>query len=88
MTFTLLGAVVAYSKVLNSIGLLLDISGAYLLFKFGLPEEIRRSGAIALALEQVDEAEAAKAKCYDRRGKFGLGLLVVGFVLQLLSNFF
>jgi hypothetical protein len=88
MTFTLLGALVAFSKVLNSIGLFLDIWGAFLLFKFGLPEEIRRSGANALVLEQVDVAEAAKAKRYDRRGKFGLGLLLVGFVLQLLSNFF
>lgn len=84
---TLLGCTVEVSKLLNSSGLVLDIAGAYMLFKFGLPAEISRSGAQYLELEQNDIDEAKKAQKYDRLGRFGLGLLVGGFVLQLASNF-
>jgi hypothetical protein len=71
----------------NSAGLVLDIGGAYLLFRFGLPAEISRSGAVHLVAEQANAAEIALGKRYDRWGHTGLGLLIAGFVLQLLSNF-
>jgi hypothetical protein len=56
----ILGVAIAASKLVNSVGLALDIAGALLLFKFGLPEEISRSGHGALLVEQVDEAEVAR----------------------------
>jgi len=64
-----------------------DILGALLLWKYGLPEPISRSGAIHLIAEESDDAEIAKAKQFDRRARVGIGLLVLGFALQLLSNF-
>lgn len=78
---------VTYSTWINSVGLVLDICGAVLLWKYGLPEAISREGHQYIVLEQKDEAEAEKAKAYDFWSKLGLGLLIFGFVLQLVSNF-
>jgi hypothetical protein len=75
------------ANLLNSVGLVLDIVGAVLLWRYGLPEALSRSGAIYMILEQNDPAEAAKAKWYDRLANWGMLLLVVGFALQLASNF-
>lgn len=47
---------------LNTLGLGLDIIGVIMLFKFGLPEHLDRSGNIGLVLEQVDEAGRKKRK--------------------------
>jgi hypothetical protein len=74
-----------WPPILNSAGLLLDIVGVVLLFKYGLPEEIRRSGSVSLSVGK-DEKEAKRAKLYVRRGRLGLGLLIAGFFLQLVSN--
>jgi hypothetical protein len=71
--------------VLNSAGLLLDIIGVVLLFKFGLPEDISRTGTGFLITHQ-DEDEVKRAKLYDRLGMLGLALLIAGFALQLASN--
>ena len=78
---------ISCSDTVNSIGLLLDIAGAILLWKYGLPESISREGTIPLVIGQIDGAEVAKAKTYDCWSKFGLTLLILGFVLQLISNF-
>jgi len=74
-------------KIINTIGLLFDIIGVCFIWKFGLPENISRTGAITLILEQTDKNEIKKAKQYDFRSKIGLFLIIVGFALQLLSNF-
>jgi hypothetical protein len=74
------------SASINDVGLLLDIVGAVLLFKFGLPAAISREGHVHLVAEQVDEAEIRRSNRYDRLGKVGLALLVDGFALQLISN--
>ncbi len=71
----------------NSVGLLCDIVGTVLVWRFGLPQPLDRSGAIHLILEQADEAERAKAARYDRFAGVGIGLLLIGFSLQLASNF-
>ena len=75
------------SNVVNSIGLVCDITGALLIWRYGLPEAINRSGAIHLICEQSDEAEIVKAKWYDRLALHGIVLVIVGFVIQLVSNF-
>lgn len=50
----------------NSLGLFLDILGVILLFRFGLPQDVRRGGESFSRTEGVDQREAAKAKRYDR----------------------
>jgi len=87
LEIAIFGAGVPWSKVVNSIGLVLDISGAILLFKFGLPEDVRREGQSYLLLESTDEDQIAKGKRYDRYGKLGVALLVSGFFFQFVSNF-
>jgi hypothetical protein len=77
----------ATANVVNSRGLICDIIGALILWRYGLLEPISRRGAIYLVCEQSDDAEAAKGKRYDRIALWGIALLVVGFGIQLVSNF-
>ena len=87
MSIALLCAAIPLAKVVNSVGLLLDVAGVLLLFKFGLPEDVRRKGESYLLLEKTDEAEMAKGKRYDFWARVALSLVLLGFVLQLISNF-
>ena len=75
------------SDIVNSIGLIFDILGAIVLFKFGLPASINREGNSVLLLEGTDERMRAKADRYDQFGRLGLGALITGFTVQLVSNF-
>ncbi len=75
------------SNIVNSLGLILDILGAVLIFIFGLPAKIDRDGHGFLIIESDNQEEKAKAKKYDCYSALGLCLLIVGFVLQLISNF-
>ena len=75
------------SRMLAAIGLALDLSGALLLWKYGLPESLSRDGSINLICEQQDQAEVAKARRYDRWGTAALCLISLGFALQLLATF-
>lgn len=75
------------SNCVNSFGLLLDIVGVMLIWRFGLPEPILRSGAKYLITGMIDEKEKEKAEHFHTLSKVGLGLVIIGFVLQLVSNF-
>jgi len=75
------------STLVNSIGLILDIIGALLLIKFGIPPKIDREGHMHLVLEQVDQDEIEKAGAFDRWSTFAIWLIVAGFALQLVSNY-
>jgi hypothetical protein len=74
-------------KLVNSLGLVCDVIGALLIWKYGLPESISRTGVIHIIAEQSDDDEIAKAKRFDYWARLGIGLLVFGFILQLVSNF-
>ena len=76
---------------INSLGLALDIIGVILLFIFGLPSRFVTDGPPRELLSfgvDTDGVEQWKKKWkrYDRWSRFGLVLLVVGFVLQIVSN--
>jgi hypothetical protein len=75
-----------HSTCVNSLGLVLDIVGAVLLWLYGIPEPISRTGAQYLITGMTDEKTKQKAKRFHTLSKLGLGLLIVGFVLQLASN--
>ena len=74
------------SAYLNDTGLVVDIIGAVLLFKFGLPDSINRKGHIYLITEQNNPEEERKCQQYDRFGKLGLIFIIIGFLLQVISN--
>ncbi|NQV22101.1 MAG: hypothetical protein HQ511_11855 [Rhodospirillales bacterium] len=71
---------------LNIAGLFLDIAGASLIFKFGLPERISRTGSSFLLLEGTDEGEVKRANVYDTWARAGLTLLILGFAVQAAGN--
>ena len=71
--------------ILSTSGLVLDIAGVILLYKYGLPAEVRRSG-IQLIGWGLDEEEIKEAKRYDRISLGAICLLVVGFGLQIVST--
>jgi hypothetical protein len=73
-------------KWFGPIGLILDIIGAYLIFKYGLPEELSRTGATFIVTEEENADEIVKAKKYDKLSKLGFRLLIVGFLFQLISS--
>lgn len=72
---------------LNSGGLFMDIVGGFLIFIFGLPENINRDGAIGIVTGETDEDEKKKGRRYDFCARAGLCLLILGFALQLVSNY-
>lgn len=78
---------ITVSAFVNSAGLVLDIIGAIFLFIYGVPEHIDKYGHIFIISDDIDEGEKMKWRKYDCWAKFGVGLLILGFVLQLLSNF-
>ena len=73
------------SYALQSLGLISDIIGVCLLFKFGIPEKVQTGGADILTT-RVDQKLKAIEKKYKILGYLGLSLLVIGFVLQLIPS--
>lgn len=72
---------------LNTTGLLMDIFGVILLYKFGLPPSVNRYGYQYLIAEREDLEMKAKAARYDRWSYFALFLILGGFVVQIVSNY-
>ena len=72
--------------VINSVGLGFDIGGVILLFRYGLPEDISKTGETFFQLEGANEEEANKWKWYNKISYLALGFLGFGFFLQLVSN--
>ena len=75
------------ANCINSIGLIFDIIGVVLLFKYGLPSEISSTGSTGLSIEGTDENEVNKWKTYSLWSKIGLSFILIGFAFQLFSNY-
>ena len=73
-------------ELLNSLGLLLDIFGAILIWRYGLPTDVDPQGRNFITTNDRDSNEIAKGKRYRRWQHLGVGFLVSGFGLQLLGN--
>lgn len=73
--------------IVNSLGLIFGIIGSFLIWKFGLPPSVDRTGAQHIILEQRDETEVVKGRKYDFRSGVGFWFLIASFIFQLLSNF-
>ena len=79
------------SATINSIGLFLDIIGVSLLFRYGLPNYVNPAGVVN-ALEEIacsgPTPEGMKLwKRHRWLSVVGLALLIVGFALQIASNY-
>lgn len=73
--------------LLTCIGLILDIIGVCLLFRYGLPPHIAITKASYLVLGNPQE-KTDKAKRYTRISYAALVLLIVGFALQGVAAWF
>lgn len=74
------------ANVVSSTGLVLDIVGVALIFKYGLSADVSKTGADYLVWGGGSE-ETREYRHYKRMSRIGLGCLMVGFALQLASNF-
>jgi hypothetical protein len=81
--------VMTLANWLTVIGLVLDIIGVIMVFKYGLPSRVKEKGSAFGGTETSDQE--LKRKAYNRsieiRAQVGLGLLLLGFVFQLIANF-
>lgn len=74
----------------NTIGLILDIVGAMLLFTHGPPPGVLSKKAGTVILWGIGDREQEQRKI-DRHiwiGRSAIGLIVVGFMLQLIAPVF
>jgi len=74
------------SHTLNLIAYTSQFIGTGIIFKFGVPTVTDTGGKMSLLLEQEDEEEKKKIKNYKYLGMFGLGLIAVGFFLQIIGE--
>ena len=70
---------------LINIGLVLDIIGTLVIFKYGLPSSETKS-IHALSFEDPSPEEKRAIKITKRISPIGIILLVCGFVFQLVGN--
>jgi len=68
--------------ILNALGLILGFIGTILVFRYGLPAiEVLNSGAY------VETEVTAEMRQYSTRSRWGLGMIAVGFLSQLIALF-
>ena len=76
------------AKTLNSIALILSVIGTGLVWKYGLPSEVDEDGASILTFRLSEEEtnnNKKKWRRYLNLNRTGLGLIMLGFFLQLLA---
>lgn len=64
------------------VGLLLNLVGVILLFRYGMPFRVETKGASSFLLEGTDQDAVQVERHYRRLGELGLLLIVVGSGLQ------
>ena len=80
------------NDLVNTIGLAFDIVGVLVVFWFGLAADVPRDAPMGfLIVNEPDETEERAARVKWRRYRclsyLGLLLLVLGFILQIVSNY-
>ena len=71
-------------EVVSTIGLTLDIVGVAIVFRYGLPEEMPEPAVPTWGGTPAETVR--KKKLYPTFSRIGLGLIVVGFALQILAE--
>ena len=79
-----------YHLTISQYGLVSDIVGVILLFKYGFPSKIKSAAGVRIVGE-ISEEEKKRVNKTNRNIKFwgytGLGLIIIGFVLQFIGGF-
>lgn len=76
------------SDIIATIGLLLDIVGVIILWRFGLPPSVDREGRIRYVAPSKDESEILKARRSDVLSRLAIVLILLGFALQIVALHF
>ncbi len=72
---------------LNIAGLILNLIGVILLFRYGMPFRIRTEGKTAKTVVLPSAGQTMRAeRRYDQLGWLGLVLIIVGTALQILAT--
>ena len=76
------------AQLLLTIGLVANLVGVVLLFRYGMPYRVRTGGnQIHWTVDNVDQKTVAAEKTYDALGFLGLVLIVGATVLQVIGTF-
>ena len=75
-----------YSRILNIVGLVLNLAGILILFRWGMPFRVESHGEVTLATGAVDPRGLALDKIFVRCGWVGLILLIIGVILQIIAQ--
>jgi hypothetical protein len=72
---------------LNVIGLVLALAGVLLLFRYGMPYQVRTGGWPQWVDDNPpDQDQIRLERRYDRFGKLGVICIVLGTVCQIIAN--
>jgi len=72
------------TKWLNVSGLVLDLIGVVLLFRYGMPYRVRTGGELLSLKTNVVNTEVVRIEClYDVLGWIGLACIAIGTALQI-----
>jgi len=73
----------------NVAGLILNLIGVILLFRYGMPYRVRTGGNQIRAISgRTDEATVKAEQRYDKLGLVGLVLIVLGTLSQAIGSLF
>jgi hypothetical protein len=75
------------TAALNIIGLVLNLVGVIILFRYGMPFHVPTGGAVHLITGQVDAAEKALESGYEIFGYIGMIAIVVGTGMQIVGAY-
>jgi len=79
-----------YHLTMSQYGLVSDIIGVILLFKYGFPSKIKSTAGVRIVGE-ISAEESRRVNKANLNIKFwgytGLGLIIIGFVLQFFGGF-
>jgi hypothetical protein len=76
------------SSIVNSLGLIINMIGTFLVWKYGLPATLEPSGERYRAGSGRNPEGPSEEKLFFRsKNRFGFVLLFIGFAVQLASNF-
>ena len=70
-------------QLLNTDGLIVNLIGVVLLFRYGMPFRVKTGGAMTLEAEQIDPSAKAVEALHIFLGYAGLALIVIGTGLQV-----
>jgi hypothetical protein len=86
MWFILRREITRWSRLLNVVGLLLDLGGVLILFRWGMPFRVPANHALLLEGGMpLDPQEVSLDRIYAIYGYIGLWLLIIGTLLQILA---